>query len=110
MKTKILIALFSLVMCFAFFGCAAKDAIKVNYDEQLLRLAQMEKQGAKYCAPREFASAEAYLDFCYEEWAERDYNEALHYLHAAGKEMDRAEDFLDDCLPKTVDASESPSP
>jgi len=74
-----------------------KDDLKAVMDRAEQQLESLEKSGAKRCAPKEFAEAKAYFDFCQEEWKERDYNLAANYLRRVREMVELALPFMEDC-------------
>ena len=74
---------------------------KASLEEAIARaeaaLQKMESAGARRCAPREFAHAEANLVFGKGEWAERDYNKAASHLQRFEQWLDKAAGFVTDC-------------
>ena len=80
-----------------FAGCGIHDALRNRIEQARLDVDTLESQGAKICAPKEFAQAEAYLDFCVEEWEERDFNEARRHLTMVRKNIEQAQVFIEGC-------------
>ena len=76
-----------------------KQVTKDNIDRARAKLSEMEQAGVKQCAPKEFALAEAYLDFCEEEWGERDYNKAANLLKKVRSLMEQSMRFMKNCQP-----------
>ena len=84
-------------------GCA-KNALKQEHDALRAQLAEVETMGGKVCAPREFASAEAQLDYADEEWAEREYQSARTLLDGARKNVVAARQLSGHCIDTTPPA------
>jgi len=69
-------------------GCGAAPATRLKPVED--KLAQARQQGAKFCAPREFASAEAYLEFASQAYEQGNRVQADQFLARADADADAA--------------------
>ncbi len=76
-------------------GCQSKypGTVRVLKDE----IQQARDSGGRFCAPKEFASAEAYLEFALLEIHEQNFMEADAYLATAKTNLDRAQEQIDIC-------------
>lgn len=70
---------------------------EANIERARARLGEFERNGAKRCAPLEYARAEAFLDFCEAEFKERHYNQAAKHLRRVQIEMESALRFMEHC-------------
>jgi len=87
--------LFSLLILSA--GCG-REALKNDMSKVQQDLLDVEIAGAKVCAPKEFASAEAYLDFARGEYQERNYIAVDDNLIESRKHIEAARPFLVGCV------------
>jgi outer membrane protein OmpA-like peptidoglycan-associated protein len=87
--------LFSLLIISA--GCG-REALKNDMGRVQQDLVDIEIAGAKVCAPKEFASAEAYLDFARGEYLERNYIAVDDNLIESRKHIEAARPFLATCV------------
>ena len=76
-------------------GCSSRYPGTVKQLRQ--DILEARKSGARYCAPEEFASAEAYLEFALVEIHLRNFIEADSYLATAKAKLDRAAEHLVNC-------------
>jgi hypothetical protein len=86
-----------LVVLLALAGCAAQTAIRAEIVDAGAVLAELKTQGAKACAPKELALAEAHLEFGLDEWAENDYNKARDHLNQVEKTTEQIRRFIETC-------------
>ena len=94
-------ALFACVALLFIAGCATKWILKKDYESIQNELKEAESMGAKVCAPKEFATAEAHLDFFMDEWREYDYREARDHLLVALENVRKAKELSKNCIEKT---------
>jgi hypothetical protein len=87
-----------------------KSSLDEAIREAQTHAARLEEQGAKRCAPKEFAYAEAGLAFSRAEWAQRNYNKAANHLRAAVGFLEQASRFTADCPPDPAPAQSPPKP
>jgi len=92
----ILLTVLALV-AFSQFGCDTRARLATQMEALKGELAGIEAQGAKVCAPREYAAAEAHLDFAHEEWSERDYIESQDHLVIVREQIAAARVWLNNC-------------
>jgi outer membrane protein OmpA-like peptidoglycan-associated protein len=78
-----------------------RRTLKQDHDALRAQLSEVEAMGAKVCAPKEFASAEARLDFFLEEWNEREYREAKDELATARRDLLDAKRLSLNCIETT---------
>jgi len=88
----------ALLMLVLIAGCGTRAAQQAQMNKLRGELDEIRMQGAKTCAPREFASAEAHLVFADEEWSERDYIRAQDHLVFAQDSLDAARKWLGNCV------------
>lgn len=79
-------------------GCGTRARQSNQMAKLNAELDDVRLQGAKICAPREYAAAEAHLDFAKEEWSERDYIRAQDHLVFAQEGIDGARKWLTNCV------------
>ena len=96
-RTLTLIALVA-VLCLFQLGCETRARLDSQINSLRQQLAQIDAQGARVCAPREFAAAEANLDFAREEWTEREYMTCQDHLVIAGNNIKAAQTWLTNCV------------
>jgi len=82
----------------ALAGCDTAVILKTQIEQKKATLTEIEMQGAKICAPKEYAAAEAHLDFAQEEWNERDYIECQDHLVIVQQKIDSAKKWLTNCV------------
>lgn len=96
--TRKLTLILALCLILAFvMGCQTRQKLFNQIKKEKEKLVEMEKAGGKICAPREYATAEAQLDFAEHEWKERDYREASDHINWAKKSMKSGQQFLTAC-------------
>lgn len=78
-------------------GCETHYILDGRMNTLQEEISQIDAQGARVCAPREFASAEAHLQFAREEWSERDYIECQDHLVIVREQIDSAQQWLATC-------------
>jgi len=98
-KIIVLISLSALVLLL--LGCGIREEISNKIKKEKEKLSEMEKAGGKVCAPKEYAAAEAHLEFAEHEWNERDYREAGDHITLAKNSMKKAQPFLGSCRETT---------
>ncbi len=99
MARRIVIALSILALLTVFVaGCSTRQAQQAQRNKLRGDLENIRTQGAKICAPREYASAEAHLDFAEEEWNERDFIRAQDHLVFAQESIEAARKWLAVCV------------
>ena len=79
-------------------ACQTRDAIMQDYDNIHAYLQEADSMGARVCAPQEYATAEANLEFAMEECAERDYSKARDHLALAYDMVLRAKQMSLNCI------------
>ena len=89
-KRIVIVIVLAVCLSLMFAGCSTRELLKKEYDSLSDRLAEAESMGAKICAPKEYAAAEASLDFAMEEWTERDYMMAKDHLTVASENTDQS--------------------
>lgn len=82
---------------------APKTNLQKRAGEIQQRLGELEAGGVKECAPKEYARAEAHLEFGREELDEGDFNRATEQLRSAIQWVDQAASFLEGC--RTLDST-----
>jgi len=82
-------------------GCGTRAQMSKIIKDEKANLDQMENAGAKLCAPREFAAAEAHLDFAQQEWRVQNYRTAEDHIRMARNAMKKATPFLGSCREMT---------
>jgi outer membrane protein OmpA-like peptidoglycan-associated protein len=82
-------------------GCSTRANQAKQMADLRGQLAEIDTQGAKTCAPREFASAEAHLEIAQEEWEERDFIRAQDHLTFATASISSARKWLSNCVDTT---------
>jgi len=88
----------ALFLCAA--GCETREMLARDQANIEQTIAEAEAMGAKVCAPREFAAAEANLDFAKNEWNERHYVKSRDHLLVAHANAQRAKDLSVNCIEK----------
>lgn len=97
---KIFLTIAILITLF-FSGCAAKWILKKDSEAIQNELKEAESMGAKVCAPKEFATAEAHLDFFADEYNEYDYRAAREHLIVALDNVRKAKELSKNCIETT---------
>lgn len=90
------IALIPTLVCAA--GCATKQRLSTQIETLNGQLAEIRQHGAPICAPKEYATAEANIDFAREEWGERDYMKCEDHLTIASENIEKARVWLASCV------------
>ena len=101
MKGSKLLVLMALIALFVTSGCATKWILKKDYESIQNELKEAESMGAKKCAPKEFATAEAHLDFFTDEYNEYDYRTARDHLIVALDNTRKAKELSKNCIEAT---------
>jgi outer membrane protein OmpA-like peptidoglycan-associated protein len=98
-RTLFLLLVTSLLIVLA-AGCGTRARLATQMENYKGQLAEIRQQGAPVCTPREYASAEAHLDFAQDEWSERDYIRCQDHLMIVKAELDNARKWLESCVEK----------
>jgi outer membrane protein OmpA-like peptidoglycan-associated protein len=98
-RTALWIALAALLVAIS-IGCSTSRTIDSQINTLRAQLAEMREQGAPICTPREYAAAEAHLDFAREEWGEREYIGAQDHLAIVRKNIEASKKWLENCVEK----------
>jgi len=101
MKSFRVVALAALLAFLFISGCATKWVLKKDYESIQNEINEAEAMGAKVCAPKEFATAKAHMDFFMDEWREYDYREARDHLIVALNNARKAKELSKNCIEKT---------
>lgn len=97
---KILVVL-AILALFVASGCATKWILKKDSESIQNELKEAESMGAKMCAPKEYATAEAHLDFFTDEYNEYDYRAARDHLVVALDNVRKAKELSKNCIETT---------
>ncbi len=98
MKIHLIIPMLALmILSLAMSGCD-REALKNEMTQVQQDLVNIEVAGAKVCAPKEYASAEAYLDFARGEYLDRNYIAVSDNLAESKKNIEAAKPFLANCV------------
>lgn len=79
-------------------GCGTRAQLATQMEKYKADLAEIRAQGAPVCSPREYASAEAHLDFAHQEWSERDYIKCQDHLGIVKDQLEQSRKWLGNCV------------